>query len=287
MNLSSIPDEVWQKLAQAAIQAAEKKLSVKGYVRNYFYKHIYSTFSKAQTSYTPNLEDEVDAGWEQLAVEWEKIAATKAPIGKQLGDDSVGKAKVQGSTAPDQVSKVRLWEKYNDKGRGDRFQFVVSMGGGMVLFNRMRRACQTYILEKLGGKAESFVVRGWKVFGEAGGEGRSDSCVVYLGCKYTDPTLATVVNSNIWPNIKDLVDPDFKPLGFYSIDNKPLWAMPMPSADKERAVLGEVGGGSAGGLMGQILGLAFERAGPKADSNAAALVTKAKEQAAEIVTQLY
>jgi hypothetical protein len=87
--------------------------------------------------------------------------------------------------------------------------------------------------------------------------------------------------------VKDLVDSNFKPLGFYSIDTKPLWAMPMPGEEKELKVLKHRSHGSAGGLMKNILGLAFKKADPKVDSKTAELVAEAKKHAASIVKELY
>jgi len=125
------------------------------------------------------------------------------------------------------------------------------------------------------------------VFGEEGATGRSDSCVVYLACSWTDPRLAEVINTYIWPNIKDLVDVNFTPLGFYPIDNKPLWAMPLPNEATERAVLGVICQGSAGGLMANVFGKAFKQAAPTATANVDTLVATAKQKAEELVKALY
>ncbi|MDH3911545.1 MAG: hypothetical protein OEU09_09620, partial [Rhodospirillales bacterium] len=246
MNLETFPKEVWWKLAARARQAQQNGESVRRAVRSHFYNDIYSKWSKGKVSYSPNVAHEMDVGWSTMVGEWTKIQKSKESLGQQLKDDSVGKASVQGRNGP--VSKARLWEKYNERPRGDRFQFVVSMGGGMVLFNRMRRACQQYIIEKLASKPDQFVIRGWKVFGEEGGWGRSDSCCVYTAVNYTDPELVKVVEGYIWPQVKDLVDQNFVPLGFFKVAGKPLWAMRMPDSNKAMSVLKvNKATGSAGG----------------------------------------
>jgi len=259
MNIETFPDEVWWKLAARARQAQETGEDVRRAVRGYFYNDIYSTWSKGKVSYSPNIANEMDSGWDTMVGEMTKIQKSKESLGKQLEDDSVGTAHVQGRGG--ELAKIRLWEKYNKKTRGDRFQFVVSMGGGMVLFNRMRRACQQYIIDKHGSNPDRFVIRGWKVFGEEGGWGRSDSCCVYTSVKYTNPTLVDVVTNYIWPQVKDLVDLNFVPLGFFKVAGKPLWAMRMPDANKAMNVLKVAKAtGSAGGLMGDVLSLAFKNA---------------------------
>jgi len=255
-------------------------------VRSLFYNHIYAKWSEGAVQYDMNQADELDAGWHELVVEWYAIEQAKQPLGVTLKDQSVGTAHVQGVGDPTTMS-MRLWEKYNEKARGDRFQFVVNQGGGMVLFNRMRRACQTCIHDKCGKDPGKFVVRGWKVFGEEKGMGRSDSCCVYTAVKYTDPQLTTLVKEYIWPAVKDLVDPDFIPLGFHKVCNLPLWAMPMPKASKEQAELGRTSKGSAGGLMGNILAKAYTEAATQGANNEESFTRLAKEEARAIVRRLY
>lgn len=278
MNLSSIPDAVWSKLSKEAMSKDPN-------VRDLFYSHIYSKWSEGQVQYNQNMVDEVDAGWDELVEEWDKIELSKKDLGAALKDDSVGSAHIQGKGGPS--SKIRLWEKYNKKARGDRFQFVVSEGGGMVLFNRMRRACQQFMIDKLGSDPNKFVVRGWKVFGEAQGIGRSDSCCVYTAVKYTDPQLETLVKDYVWPAVSDLVNANFIPLGFYKVCNKPLWAMPMPDPAREQKEFRKTCRGSAGGLMSNILAKAYTDAAKEGYSDESALTKLAKAHAAAIVKRLY
>ena len=279
MNLESIPEDVWTKLTAAAMADINS-------VRNTLYNDIYAKWSEGKVSYHDNLAEETDAGWPELVVEWKKIEGAGGSLGGQLDDDSVGGAHVQGGDGPD--SGVRLWEKYNGKARGDRFQFVVTEGGGMVLFNRMRRACQQFMIDKLGSDPEQFAVRGWKVFGEEKQKGRSDSCCVYTAVKYTDQQLKDLVEGYVWPAVKDLVDADFVPIGFHKVCGHPLWAMPMPTSEREKAEYGKTSRGSAGGLMGNILQEAYIQGaeGIPAD-DADALTVSAKKKAAEIVARLY
>jgi hypothetical protein len=288
MNLDTIPDLVWLELALCARLAVKQQTPVRELVRDVFYNQIYSKWSQGAVSYQSNVEGEDDPGWDELVIEWVKIAQASKDdsLGKVLGDNSVGKAYAQGEIEAGKLKGVRLWEKYNGK-KGDRFQFVVNSGGGMVLFNRMRQACQRYILDHLKGDQERSAVHGWKVFSETQGKGRSDSCVVYLACAYDDPEVTQMVHDYIWPNVQDLVDANFKPIGFYSVDHQALWAMPLPDVKRGRQVLGVTLKGSAGGLMGHVLGLAFEQAAPVLDDDPAGLAERGKAKAAEIVKALY
>lgn len=288
MNLDTIPDLVWLELAMCARLAVKQNTGVRKLVRDVFYNQIYSKWSQGAVTYKDNIDGQKDAGWDEVVIEWVKVAqaSKQHSLGSVLGDDSVGKAHAQGEIVDGKLKSVRLWEKYRH-GEGDRFQFVVNSGGGMVLFNRMRQACQRYILEHLKGEQNRSAVRGWKVFSETQGEGRSDSCVVYLGCSYKDPEVTLLVTKYIWPNVSDLVDANFQPIGFFSVDNKPLWAMPLPSVARGRKVLHVELKGSAGGLMGYVLGLAFEQAAPQADDDASDLAQRGKAKAAEIVKALY
>lgn len=282
MNLETIPDTVWTKLSREALQEQPR-------VANLFYRHIYSKWSEGQVQYNQNLPDEADAGWSSLIKQWTSLEKVSKyfglSLGDSLGDDTVGRAYVQGKDGPE--AEMRLWEKYNSKPGGDRFQFVVDSGGGMVLFNRMRRACQQYIHDKLAGDPEEFIIRGWKVFGEEFGDGRSDSCCVYMAVQYTNPEVNTVVEEYIWPQVKDLVNANFVPLGFYKVCNHPLWAMRMPGEPRERLVLGDYSRGSAGALMSSVFAKAYLEAVAEDHDDVDGLTAVAKEKAAGLVDQLY
>jgi len=290
MNLKTIPSEVWQRLRNVALKAKRNGRSVRRVVDNTFYQHIYSQWGKGKVNYTHNIDTKMDPGWETLVREWNIIQDTGRSMGKVIKDHSIGYAGVQKDSgwSDEALRMARLWEHYNDNIMQDRFQFVVNMGGGMVLFNRMRRACQTYIIEQLQRDPRKFVVSGWKVFGESAAIGRCDSCVVYLTCKYDDPKLKNFINTYLVKHIKDLWDTNFIPLGMYQIGSYPLWAMRMPRPGKEWQVLGEKSGGSAGGLMSAIIGEAFERAIHAADQSGRELyLFEIKKEAQKIVNQLY
>ena len=76
-------------------------------------------------------------------------------------------------------------------------------------------------------------------------------------------------------------------LGFFKVCNKPLWAMPMPDSNKEKAVIGRSSKGSAGGLMGNILAKAYTEAIEKTYITEGGLTKLAKAEAREIIDQIY
>ena len=288
MNLKTIPDPVWDKLAAAAIQARRTRASVRSAVDNMFYTHIYETWSQDKVKYKPNMPGSMDGGWSKMVREWWRIQNTPGGIGSALGDDSYGQAGLQIDRGADALKMARLWEIYNNRTIVSRFQFVVSSGAGIVLFNRMRRACQNYLHKRLQGDTSKSAIQGWKVFGEAGGLGRSDSCVVYLTASYKSPSVIVAVESYIWPGIKDLVEDQFVPLGFFPVAfGKPLWALDLPDESREQRLLGDKSGGSAGGLMALVLGLAYSRAVRKAGTDKPKLIQSAKSEAEDLVEKLY
>lgn len=288
MNLKTIPDPVWDKLAAAAIQARRARASVRSAVDNMFYTHIYETWSQDKVKYKPNMRGSMDGGWSKMVREWWRIQNTPGGIRAALGDDSYGQAGLQIDRGADALKMARLWEIYNNRTIVSRFQFVVSSGGGIVLFNRMRRACQTYLHKRLQGDTGKSAIQGWKVFGEAGGLGRSDSCVVYLAASYKSPSVIVAVESYVWPGIKDLVEDQLVPLGFFPVAfGKPLWALDLPDESREQRLLGEKSGGSAGGLMALVLGLSFYRAMKAAGTDKPKLIQSAKSEAEDLVEKLY
>jgi hypothetical protein len=240
----------------------------------------------------------VDVGWGPLAVkmktiqhqmyeiqESNKTKSTRARIhlGTVLKDQSLGRVFLQKETPRDnqegkqedkgggkQEDKgeegqsphfmTRLGETYSNKVPLSRCQFLVSSGGGIVLFNRVRRACQSYIHKGCEGDVTRSVVNQWKVFGEAAGIGRSDSCVLYLAERFDEGRVTQFIDGYLWPNVKDLVADQFQPMGLHRLRPKPIWAINVPPWPVEHRVLGTLQGESAGALMGSILGRAFEKA---------------------------
>jgi len=285
MNLDTIPLTVWDKLAAIATDARDGKKNIPVAVGNHFYSNIYETWSMDKVKYAPNAPGNSDGGWSEMVKAWQALQGQN--LGSALKDSSKGVAAVQidKGDADGGTKMARLWEIYNDADIASRFQFVVEAGAGMPLLNRMRRACQLYIKEKLQGNAKDFVIHGWKVFGEAGGVGRSDSCVVYLRKSYTDRSVDEVVQTYVWKEIKDLVDDAFVPLGFFRVGGKPVWALDLPNGATEEKLLGDNSHGSAGGYMSNVFGKAFELASGEKDK--AKMIDKAKTEAAGLIKKLF
>lgn len=285
MDLNNVPQQVWDLLANEGIFAVQERRDVCRAVDDYFYKRIYSRWAiEFQTiNYTANLEGVIDVGWDKLANMWDG--------GKESclhpKDIAHGYAMRQAENNDPTHGKTRLGEVYSDAECVSRFQFLVASGGGMVLLNRMRRACQSYIEDK-----KFTVVQWWKVFGESFAEkGQSDACVVYLLVMHDDPRVAEFIEKYLWPNIKDIVDDRIVPVGLVQVANKPLWATWLPSPGKWGQVLGgntlNTHYGSAGGLMGLVLGLAFADAVTQVPGlDAGALIASAKGRAAHLLEQL-
>lgn len=288
MNLDSIPEPVWKELVAKGQQAKLKKQNVASAIGQYFYDHVYAKWAERESlEYEPNLPGKMDSGWTKLVEIWKSMTGKK--IGKSLKDDSFGSPTTQqsGDTEEQRIHGARLWEHYRSGATVSRFQFVVSAGGGMVLFNRMRRACQLYLHDVLKGDTEKSVVKGWKIFGEGRGQGRSDSCVVYLVVSSSDPGVKKLVSDYIYKNVKDLVNEDFTPLGFKRIDGKPMWVMDLPSKSKQQKIFGVKGTASAGGFMKRILGPAIAKAIDSDGPEVGKIILKAKSNARDTLKLLY
>jgi hypothetical protein len=285
MDLERVPGPVWDLLANQAISASQAKQPVWRVVDDYFYKHVYRrwTIDFQKIEYTSNLAGVKDVGWKQIAERWKKGFRKLLPS----KDQSVGETAMQTDENDPDHRGTRLGEKYSDEPGVSRFQFLVSSGGGLVLLNRMRRACQTCIADN-----PWRVVKWWKVFGESfADQGQSDACVVYLLRPFDDRYVLHFINNYVWPNIKDIVNDKFVPVGLVQIDDKPLWGVWIPSKDKWSQEFGKgtipTHYGSAGGLMGLVFGYALEEAvmaSPKAV--AAELIPVAKEYGREILERL-
>lgn len=203
------------------------------------------------------------------AATWKKVAQHMAkhegkPLSGVLGDTSVGTALVQGQ--PDDAL-VRLYENYNDAPLTGRFQFVANFGGGTVIVNRMRQACQGYLQGRKAVDPSKFCISQWKVFGAEGGSGRSDSCVVYLSQLCGSPAVQDFLEYHLYPRLRDVLADRFRPYGLCAVrPGRPLWGLDYPDKGKFRQVLRidetavKNNYTSAGGMMGLYLGRAFERA---------------------------
>jgi hypothetical protein len=156
------------------------------------------------------------------------------------------------------ISGARLWHNYNPENPVSRFQFVVTEGGGIVLLNRLSRAFQLYFDDHPEAQ-EAF--HGWKIFGERAAKGRSDSCVVYLCAPHRDARVERLWNHYILASsdLKRSIATSFIAPGLFPMGNG-AWAIDLPDEANERRVLNKVCGGSAGGLIADVLGAGFARA---------------------------
>jgi hypothetical protein len=286
MDIDNVPGPVWVLLAKQARQADKKRSNVAKTVDDYFYNHVYRrwTIDFQPINYKSNLDGVKDVGWATLAKEWIKPGPAK--IGPK--DHSTGARANQVEDNDPTHAGTRLGESYSDKASVSRFQFLVESGGGMVLLNRMRRACQEYFAVE-----NATVVKWWKVFGENfADKGQSDACVVYLLLPYDDPDVVDFIDNYLWPNVKDIINDKFVPCGLVRIGAKPLWATWIPSRDTWGKTFGkstlETHYGSAGGLMGLVFGKAFSQAIAKAKGpiDEGSLIAAAKVQARAVISSL-
>jgi hypothetical protein len=282
VELTTIPDSVWLELAQAAAWSMRARQSIRTEVYNHFARHIYRVWPHT-FAYQNNHPGGPDVGWVNAVLEWQDIE--RAPtIAHALGDHSIGRAASQDDPRNPLIG-ARLGEYYGNRER-DRVQFLVLRGGGLVLLNRMRRACQLYL--GTSGAAQT-VVMAWKVFGEDVTRTRNHCCVIYLGRKFDDPAVEQVLRVFIWPQVMDLIDRDFQPAGMYRVANLPFWAMRMPTPEREQLIFSTRTQGSVERLMGLVLGQSFEQAVKVvgSDDNLRALMEAAKKAAQELVARLY
>lgn len=281
MNLTTIPDSDWLELAQEATWSRRARQSVKTNVHNHFARHIYRIWPHT-FAYQYNHSGGPDVGWVNAVLEWENVRDARS-LAAGLRDHSIGQAELQDDPRNPLIG-ARLGEYYGDR-EGDRVQFLVLRGGGLVLLNRMRRACQTY-LATVG--ATQRTVMAWKVWGEDVTQTRSHCCVIYLGSKFDDPTVEHLLRAFIWPNVADLIDRQHPPAGMHRAANLPFWAMRMPRGAKEREILGKASHGSAESLIGMVLGQSYEEAVKVvATDDLRALMVAAKEAARGILARLY
>ncbi len=281
MNLTTIPDSVWLELAQAAVWSRRAKQEINLDVYNHFARHIYRVWPHA-FSYENIHPGGPDVGWVNAVLEWQQVE--RAPsIAHDLRDQSIGGAWVQDDPR-DPLMRTKLGENYANR-NVDRVQFLVLRGGGLVLFNRMRRACQTY-LEVFG--AAQTVLKSWKVFGENQTRTYSHCCVIYLARNFDDPAVEHALRTFIWPQVLDLIDNAYQPPGMYRAANLPFWAMRMPTREREQRIFGETTRGSAEALMALVFGHSFEKAAKVvATDDLRALMEAAKKAAPNILTSLY
>jgi hypothetical protein len=307
MNVDTIPQIVWDELAVLAIvtgypKDVQQQRSFCAQLDHKFYRGLYVTASSSGGKYVKRTEEK--SVWQQfVSFFWtsnqkplsEVLAPPKLP--KSINPKSVlnkGTAVLQidNKAAPNEadVKMARVYESYNSRTLAARFQFVVHSGGGIVLFNRMRRACQEYI-HALGDNPEHSAASAWKVFGEEGQIGRSDSCVTYLAERFESDAVTALI-AYVWQNTKDLIDAEFEAMGMTKVDGKAIWGFNIPDERLEMSVLGERSQGSAGGLMAVVLKNAYLAAMLELGADGKTvekkpLADKAKANSRALVARLY
>lgn len=169
----------------------------------------------------------------------------------------LGPTKIQGGKEIEtNTRKVRPWQYITPEGKVvARIQFVVNTGGGVVLFSRLNRAFQEYFHTHPDRK-QSF--KGYKVFSEEFGNGRSDSAVVYLCEKSNHRNVTEWWRSAVSGNTDfcSSLQKEATAYGLRNIGNGG-WAIDLPKAVTEVAVLGVTAQGSAGGFIGNTIGVSF------------------------------
>jgi hypothetical protein len=155
-----------------------------------------------------------------------------------------------------ETRRVRPWQYITPGGETKaRIQFVVNTGGGVVLFSRLNRSFQEYFHTHPQGTQSCF---GYKVFSEEFGQGRGDSAVVYLcvASDHRDVTdwWASAVQGN--SDFRSSLDNRAVAYGLRSM-NHGGWAIDLPPPAREVAILGDSCSGSAGGLIGNVVGVSF------------------------------
>ena len=141
LDSQAVPLELWEALANVAIAA--KTDDVKHEVADKFYQRYENAGPQKSDSPPPYDQAAEAAMWKELADAYDAGGNNLKTL---LKDDSRGKGQVQGDPAD---RMARVYEVYNDQALKGRFQFVVGFGGGTVLFNRMRRACQTALASRM------------------------------------------------------------------------------------------------------------------------------------------
>lgn len=280
LDSKAVPLELWEALANVAIAA--KTDDVKHEVADKFYQRYENAGPQKSDSPPPYDQAAEAAMWKELADAYDAGGNNLKTL---LKDDSRGKGQVQGDPAD---RMARVYEVYNDQALKGRFQFVVGFGGGTVLFNRMRRACQTALASRMKRQRSpaSFCVQSWKVFGADAGTGRSDSCVVYMADSYSSPRVQDFIKDFLSPNLNDILADQFRPYGLCEVRaGTRLWGLDYPSKTKFQQVLAltpdDVANNytSAGGMMGLYLGRAFELVDASAYDKCTAATSASRGQA--------
>jgi hypothetical protein len=189
---------------------------------------------------------------------------------------------------------ARLYENFNSGAKTvSRFQFVVTKGGGIVLLSRLDRAFKGYFHAYPDGRR---AFNCFKIFGEAQGEGRSDSCVIYLTEPFRDRRVmdfwhfihsrpeqrdfkASIATTFVAPGLNDM--------------GGGAWGIDLPDKVMELRLLGSNCDGSAGGLIRRVLGCGYANAAfffhdkPDERIDERTLTEKARDEVRSLVRNLY
>jgi len=173
---------------------------------------------------------------------------------------------LQTNRQDDPLIQARPWAYINAGGTTvARMQFVVSTGGGMVLFSRLNQSFHSFFLRHPNRKN---AFHGFKVFSEEFGNGRSDSAVVYLceksSHRYVKDWWQSAVSGNA--DFRSSLQANATAYGLRDMGHGG-WAIDLPRAQTETAVLGASSDGSAGGLIGNVIGVSFWLAAKEREQN--------------------
>jgi hypothetical protein len=99
----------------------------------------------------------------------------------------------------------------------------------------------------------------WKIFGEQAGQGRSDSCVVYLNRTFRDPRVTRVWEEYILdnPDLARSVNTSFKASGLYDM-GQGAWGLDIPRLELfiKQCAASSIRE-SAGFIIGTVLGQGY------------------------------
>jgi len=135
-----------------------------------------------------------------------------------------------------------------------RIQFVVSTGGGMVLFNRLTSSFQSYFFRHPDRKN---AFHAYKVFSETFGKGRADGTVIYLRKSSGHQDVREWWDSALAGNkeLAGCLETKSIAYGLHNMGNG-LWSCDVPIATDQDRELGSYST-SAGELIGNIVGVSF------------------------------
>jgi hypothetical protein len=189
---------------------------------------------------------------------------------------------------------ARLYENFNSGAETvSRFQFVVTEGGGIVLLSRLDRAFKAYFHAYPDAR---MAFNCFKIFGEAQGRGRSDSCVIYLTQPFSDRRVMDfwhfIQSRPEQRDFKASIATNFRAPGLNDMGGG-AWGIDLPDKVMELRLLGSNCDGSAGGLIRRVLGCGYANAAlffhdkPDERIDERTLTEKARDEVRSLVRNLY